>query len=71
MTTKKLIREAINSANKMYGHLEDLHDILFELVNDESIDFNERYELEECRQCLNDVELLDEIIARLGCIDID
>lgn len=71
MTTKKLIREAINSANKMYGHLEDLREILFELANNGNIDINEKHALYECFEALNEVELLDEIIARLGCIDID
>jgi hypothetical protein len=55
----------------MYGYLEDLREILFELTNDENIDINERYALYECLQALNEVELLDEIVARLGCIDLD
>ena len=71
MTTRRLVQEAKICANRMYGYLEDLRDILFELTNDESVDINERYALYECLQALNEVELLDEIVARLGCIDID
>lgn len=71
MNTRRLVQEAKICSNRMYGYLEDLRDILFELTNDESIDINERYALYECLQALNEVELLDEIVARLGCIDID
>ena len=71
MNTRRLVQEAKICANRMYGYLEDLREILFELTNDESIDINERYALYECLQALNEVELLDEIVARLGCIDID
>jgi hypothetical protein len=55
----------------MYGYLEDLRDILFELTNDENVDINERNALYECLQVLNEVELLDEIVARLGCINFN
>jgi hypothetical protein len=55
----------------MYGYLEDLREILFELTNDENIDIYDRSALYECLLALNEVELLDEIVARLGCIDLD
>lgn len=71
MSARRLVQEAKICSNRMYGYLEDLRDILFELTNDENIDINERYALYECLQALNEVELLDEIVARLGCIDID
>ena len=71
MNTRRLVQEAKICSNRMYGYLEDLRDILFELTNDENIDINERYALYECLQALNEVELLDEIVARLGCIDLD
>lgn len=71
MSTRRLVQEAKICSNRMYGYLEDLREILFELTNDENIDINERYALYECLQALNEVELLDEIVARLGCIDLD
>ena len=71
MSTNKLVQQAIISANKMYGHLEDLREILLELSNDEDLNIHERMALFECHEALNEVELLDEIVARLGCIDID
>ena len=71
MSARRLVQEAKIYSNRMYGYLEDLRDILFELTNDENIDINERYALYECLQALNEVELLDEIVARLGCIDLD
>ena len=71
MSTRRLVQEAKICANSMYGYLEDLRDILFELTNDESVDINERYALYKCLRALSKVELLDEIVARLGCIDLD
>lgn len=71
MSIRRLVQEAKICSNRMYGYLEDLREILFELTNDENIDINERYALYECLQALNEVELLDEIVARLGCIDLD
>ena len=38
---------------------------------DENIDIYDRDALYECLLALNEVELLDEIVARLGCIDLD
>jgi uncharacterized protein (UPF0147 family) len=71
VSTHRLIQQAKISANRMYGHLEDLREILLELSNDENINIHERCALYECLQALNEVELLDEIVARLGCIDLD
>lgn len=71
MSTRRLVQEAKICSNRMYGYLEDLRDILFELTNDENINIHERCALYECLQALNEVELLDEIVARLGCIDLD
>lgn len=71
MNTLRLVQKAKICSNRMYGYLEDLRDILFELTNDENVDINERKALYECLQALNEVELLDEIVARLGCINID
>lgn len=71
MSTRRLVQEAKICSNRMYGYLEDLRDILFELTNDENIDIYDRSALYECLLALNEVELLDEIVARLGCIDID
>lgn len=71
MNTRGLINESKMAANKLYGHLEDLRDLLFELTNDENIDIYDRSALYECLQALNEVELLDEIVARLGCINLD
>lgn len=71
MSTRRLVQQAKISANRMYGYLEDLHEILDELTYDENIDLNTRAALDEANRLLNDVELLDEIVARLGCIDLD
>ena len=71
MSARRLVQEAKICSNRMYGYLEDLREILFELTNDENIDINERYALYECLQALNEVELLDEIVARLGCINFN
>lgn len=71
MSTRRLVQQAVISANRMYGNLEDLREILLELSDDENLNIHERMALFECREALNEVELLDEIIARLGCIDID
>ena len=71
MSIRRLVQEAKICSNRMYGYLEDLRDILFELTNDENINIHERCALYECLQALNEVELLDEIVARLGCIDLD
>ena len=71
MNTRRLVQEAKICSNRMYGYLEDLRDLLFELINDENIDIYDRSALYECLQALNEVELLDEIVARLGCIDLD
>lgn len=70
-TTSQLVKCAINSANKMYGHLEDLRDILSELSNDDNLNIYDRVALDDCLKALNEVELLDEIVARLGCIHLD
>jgi hypothetical protein len=71
MSTRRLVQQAKISANKMYGHLEDLREILLELSNDENLDIYDRVALDDCLKVLNEVELLDEIVARLGCIDLD
>lgn len=64
----KLIDMAIECANSMYGKLEDLNDVLNELIEDDTIDMNDRLALLECLMALNEPEFLDELIARLGCI---
>ena len=71
MSSRRLVQEAKISANKMYGHLEDLREILLELSNDDDLNIYDRVALDDCLQALNEVELLDEIVARLGCIDLD
>lgn len=71
MSTRRLVQQAKISANRMYGYLEDLREILLELSNDEDLNIYDRVALDDCLQALNEVELLDEIVARLGCIDID
>ena len=71
MSTRRLVQEAKICSNRMYGYLEDLREILFELTYDENIDIYDRCALYECLLALNEVELLDEIVARLGCIDLD
>lgn len=71
MSARRLVQEAKICSNRMYGYLEDLREILFELTNDENIDIYDRSALYECLLALNEVELLDEIVARLGCIDLD
>ena len=71
MTTRRLVQQAKISANRMYGYLEDLREILFELTDDKNIDIYDRSALYECLLTLNEVELLDEIVARLGCIYLD
>lgn len=68
MSTRRLVQQAKISANRMYGYLEDLREILFELSNDEDLNIYDRVALDDCLQALNEVELLDEIVARLGCI---
>lgn len=67
---KQLIKDTIRHSHKLYVYLEDLKDMLFEITNDETIDLDRRKGLYECLKALNDVELYDEIIARLGCIDL-
>lgn len=71
MNTRRLVQEAKICSNRMYGYLEDLRDLLFELTNDENIDIYDRSALYECLLALNEVELLDEIVARLGCINFN
>lgn len=71
MNTRRLVQEAKICANRMYGYLEDLREILLELSNDDDLNIYDRVALDDCLHALNEVELLDEIIARLGCIDID
>ena len=71
MSTRRLVQEAKISANRMYGHLEDLREILLELSNDEDLNIYDRVALDDYLKALNEVELLDEIVARLGCIDIE
>lgn len=71
MNTRRLVREAKICANRMYGYLEDLREILLELSNDDDLNIYDRVALDDCLQALNEVELLDEIVARLGCIDGD
>ena len=71
MSTRRLVQEAKISANRMYGYLEDLREILLELSNDEYLNIYDRVALDVCLKALNEVELLDEIVARLGCIDIE
>ena len=70
MLSEKLVQMAIECANHMYGNLEDLNDILNELIEDENINENERLALLECLNVLNKPEFLDELVARLGCIDM-
>ena len=71
MNAHRLVQQAKISANKMYGHLEDLREILLELSNNEDLNIYDRVALDDCLNALNEVELLDEIVARLGCIDLD
>ena len=71
MDTRRLVQIAKICANRMYGYLEDLNDSLVQLKNDENLDMATRIALGEYHNILNDVELLDEIIARLGCIKLN
>lgn len=71
MDTRRLVQMAKICANRMYGYLEDLSDSLAQLKNDENLDMATRIALGEYHNILNDVELLDEIIARLGCIKLN
>ena len=71
MSSRRLVQQAKISANKMYGHLEDLREILLELSNDDDLNIYDRVALDDCLQALNEVELLDEIVARLGCINFN
>lgn len=71
MDTRRLVQKAKICANRMYGYLEDLSDGLAQLKNDENLDMATRMALGEYLNILNDVELLDEIVARLGCIKFD
>jgi hypothetical protein len=68
MDTRRIVQQAIICANRMYGYLEDLNDVLSELTDDDNLTYDEQIALEECRAALNEPELLDELIARLGCI---
>ena len=61
----------IKLANEMYGHLEDLKEALAEMTQDNCLDDYTRISLLECYMALPEPELLDELIARLGCIDDD
>lgn len=71
MNTYGLINESKRVANNMYGNLEYLRDLLLELSKDDDLNIYDRVALDDCLQALNEVELLDEIIARLGCINLD
>lgn len=71
MDTRRLVQIVKTCANRMYGYLEDLSDGLAQLKNDENLDMATRMALGEYHNILNDVELLDEIIARLGCINLN
>lgn len=71
MSTRRLVQEAKICSNRMYGYLEDLREILLELSNDDNLNIYDRVALDDCLQALNEVELLDEIVARLGCINLD
>jgi hypothetical protein len=71
MNTYGLINESKRVANRMYGDLEYLRDLLLELSNDDDLNIYDRVALDDCLKALNEVELLDEIIARLGCINLD
>ena len=71
MNSRRLVQEAKISANRMYGYLEDLREILLELSKDDDLNIYDRVALDDCLNALNEVELLDEIIARLGCINLD
>lgn len=67
----KLIETIKKCANNIYGDLEDMYDALEELVADESLDIYTKNALEECLDVLITTEYLDELIARLGCININ
>lgn len=56
-------------ANNMYGDLEDMYDALEELLDCEDLDIYARKALQECHDILITTEYLDELIARLGCIN--
>ncbi len=66
--TKILVNAVKDVAESMYGYLEELNDLLHELINDPNLDASNRRALVESFLQLNEPELLDEIIARLGCI---
>ena len=68
MTTRRMIQTTLVCANRLYPYLEDLHDFLIKLSEDEHLDEFVRSALKEYQARLNDLELIDEIVARLGTI---
>lgn len=62
------IKMALEHIENIYAPLDELHDILNEIINNDNLDIDHRCALEECEKCLNSIYLLDEVAARLGCL---
>lgn len=70
MDTLDAVREAKRVALMVYRRFEELKDILSDLSEDNNLTEFERKAFLNINNELPDVELLDELIARLGCIDL-
>lgn len=69
--TKQTVIEAKRVALMVYRRFEELKDILFDLSENKDLTEFERKAFLNYYNELPDVELLDEIIARLGCITLE
>lgn len=65
---RDLVNAIIDVAERMYGDLDYLNDLLDCLRANEELNELARQGLDYCYKHLNDVEILDEIIARLGSL---
>ena len=70
MNTLDTVREAKRVALMVYRRFEELKDILSDLSEDNNLTEFERKAFLNINNELPDVELLDELIARLGCITL-
>lgn len=70
MDTLDTVREAKRVALMVYRRFEELKDILSDLSEDNNLTEFERKAFLNINNELPDVELLDELIARLGCITL-
>lgn len=66
--TRQNINRAIELANKVYGDIEELNNILEALMDDNNLDLDTQIFAAHAYADFPDVTYLDEIIAKLGTI---